>query len=214
MSTPLDAGRKALGDLKERANKWQNMIDKVIKTEAGVSKSIDGLPSSTPSDLLGADGDPVSQQVPQVSKSVFKMLDERIKKSEVMTMNKTVFRVLEKSETFINLKDPANTDTKKSYKTVGKPDDNLPGDYEPKKIEAEGSGGEMKKDEEPASASPTAPAKPPNQTPSTALKPHGVPGDKVGDAPSIPKPPAAPGHKGTTMKSESGVFAKLKKSKQ
>jgi hypothetical protein len=63
-----------------------------------------------------------------------------------------------------------------------------------KVIEAEGSG-DLSKEALSAAAPPKAP-KPPS------LKPAGVPGAKIGQAPKAPKPPSAPGSTGGTMKSE------------
>lgn len=128
----------------------------------------------------------------------------------VRKMEKTVFQVLSKAETFISNTDPA--DPEKRDVTKGKPGPTLPHDRKEKSVSAPGSGGKMEKaDADPAK--PTAPVKPPAPKLGAPAKPAGVPAAKVGAAPSIPKPPKAPGAAGMTAKSEPGVFAKLKMKK-
>ncbi len=201
-------GATTLVEFQKRVAAWDARLQELIKAEADsqIQKGLYGMPSETTSNHLGADGNPVRQQTPP--RSVFQLLDKKIAKSEVRT---SVFQILKKAETFINLKDPSNPDPEKSTTTLGKPANNLPGDRKPKKIEAEGAGGDMKKDE----MNPTAGAvKPPKPSIGAAPKVAGIPSDKAGDAPTIPTPPAAPGMSGKTIKSEAGIFGKLKKSKK
>jgi hypothetical protein len=85
-------------------------------------------------------------------------------------------KTLNKSEDFIDVKN-AN-DPKKRIKTFKSPKTVLPGDKPEKEISAEGSGGNIKKDELTMSKAGAGPA-------GVSAKPTGVPG--------APKPPQAPG---------------------
>ena len=116
-----------------------------------------------------------------------------------------------KAETFISNDHPA--DPEKRDVTKGKPGPTLPGERKEKVVPQPGSGGEMKKADGDPTAKPAMPAKPPVAKTGAMPKPAGIPGAKVGAAPSIPKPPKAPGSAGMTAKSEVGVFAKLKMKK-
>lgn len=180
-NNPRNAAQKILAAALERL---RPQIEHMQKAEE-VGKSLFGLPSHTPSNTAVADGKPTHQQAP--SKSVFKYLAKRQKE-------------IQKAETFIDNLHPS--DPEKRNVEMGKPDNNLPGDYKPKKVEAEGSGGEIIKK---ADADPSS--KPPKQD---ALKPAGIPGAKAGaDVPKPPKTPMAPGAKGMKKSQKCGVFAKL-----
>lgn len=188
--TPEEAAKAVLDAARK---KLEGELNKLQKAEE-VGKSLFGLPTQTPSHKAVADGDAVHRP----SKGVFDALKKR--RAEV-----------QKAETFINTKSPS-TPGGARYVEIGKPEGNLPGDKPTKEVSADGSGGEMKK------AAPDAgkPPEPPKADAMTAPKPAGVPGagKPATQAPGVPKPPAAPGAKGTTMKNETcakGVFARLKK---
>lgn len=188
--TPREAAQRILDAARQ---KMESEVARLIKTEE-LGKSLFGLASSTPSARSMADGQQVHQQAP--SKSVFKLLQTK----------QATAPVVAKAETFIDLKSPS-TPGGDRYKEIGKPAGNLPGDRKEKEVSASGSGGEMKKAGADMGKPPEA-AKPPV---AAAPKPAGVPGAKAGQAPTVPTPPAAPGMKGNTMKSEKGVFARLSK---
>ena len=215
--TPREAAQRVLDAARQ---KMESEMARLMKAEE-VGKSLFGLPTVTPSQRAMADGQQVHQQVP--SKSVFRLLAQRV----------------QKAETFINLEHPSEPGSdggKKGrqasgrYTEQGKPAGNLPGDRVEKRVReglevsadnppksktGEKTGGAtMEKAGEDPGKQPTMQTMtvPKPQT-GAALKPAGVPGEKAGQAPSVPKPPAAPGMKGQTMKTEKGVFARLSKKK-
>lgn len=212
--TPREAAVRILDAAKQ---KMQSEMDRLLKAEE-LGKSLFGMPSQTPSTKSLADGQPVHQQVP--SKSVFRLLSQRV----------------QKAETFINLKSPAvpaggnAKDGGPRYTEVGKPAGNLPQDRKETSVSSDGSGGEISADNPPKSKEATPseanlgkaaadmsmgkPPAAPKMPQAPTGQPPGVPGAKAGQAPQPPKAPGAPGMKGNTMKTETmakGVFAKLKK---
>jgi hypothetical protein len=198
-----EAGLAIIAAAQAKIEKFAEELNRLQKMEETVAlgKSIGGLPSSTPSSKAVADGDMTAQHAP--TRTVFKIL--ALKKAEKA----------QKAETFLDNDNLSDHD--KRFVEKGKPKGNLPpqlegnwagkNDSKPEaEKEAPGSGG-LKKDEAVPSAKPAQPPKPPT---AGAVKPAGVPAAKAGTAPSVPKPPSAPGSTGSTMKSEVGIFKKLK----
>jgi len=191
---PLEAGRAVLDAVKRKLDNVVADLARLQKAET-VGKSLNGLPSSTPSNAAVADGNP--------DKSKPKM-------------TKTVFRILSKGETFIDLKHSA--DPKKRDKDIGF-EGKVPSDRAEKSVSASGSGSEISKTKAPKSkaaektndaaalgkAGPDMGAKPPTAT-KPATPPMAAPkGAAAGTTPAAPKAP------GATMKKEVGVFARLAK---
>lgn len=195
----VEAGQAIVKAAQAKIEKYAEELTRLQKMEADgdarMVKSIHGLPSSTPSDMAIADGNSTKQHAP--TRTVFKIL------------------AMKKAETFLDNENLA--DHKDRYVEKGKPKGNLPpqlennwagkNDSKPEaEVKAEGSGG-LKKEEVAPGAKPAQPPKAPT---GDAVKPAGIPGAKVGAAPKVPKPPSAPGSTGSTMKSEVGIFKKLK----
>ena len=200
--SPQEAGMAILQATQAKIQKFAQELNRLKRAEVDgrtkLAKNEVSLPNSaTPSEAAIKDGNPVKQHAP--TRTVFKLLEERMKKAE----------------TFISNDKSAEHDTRLVNK--GKPKDNLPpslagnwsgkNDEKPEaEVKAPGSGG-LKKDEIQPGAKPPAPPKGPT---GDAIKPAGIPAAKTGSAPTVPKPPSAAGSVGSTMKSEVGIFKKLK----
>lgn len=207
--SPLEAGRAVVQAVKQKLDALVADLARLQKAEA-MGKSLHGLASGTPSATQVADGNP--------SKSV--------------KLTKTVFQIMKKGETFIDLKHSA--DPKKRDKDVGF-EGKVPSDRKEKEVSADGSGGDIKK----AVVDPSAPpkpiasavagmktavadmkakvtkagpdmgAKPPTGTAQPPKAPSAAPkGAAAGQPPAAPK---APGASAMTVKKEVGVFAHLQK---
>lgn len=212
--TPREAAALVLAVARKRLEAGIASLQKAEE----LGKTVHGLPTMTPSAKAVSDGDGTAQ--PKHGRTVFKMLAARkaaVQKGEASQCKcgeKSCAaccgdKAVKKSEVMISTENGA--DTIKRYVEKGK-QGVVPGDKKSKEVSAEGSGGSLEKADDNL-ASPT-PAKPPKPEKGAALKPAGVPGAAAGKAPSIPKPPAAPGAKGMTMKNEKcGVFARLEKKK-
>lgn len=181
--TPLEAGKAVVEAVKRRLEALTADLARLQKAE-NIGKSLHGLASGTPSNAQVADGDAA-------------------KTKPVLT--KSVFQILGKGETFIDLKHSA--DPKKRDKDIGF-EGVMPSDRKEKEISASACGGEVsaepkkvKKAGADMGAKPPTSQKPP-QSPSPAPQ-----GAAAGEA---PKPPKAPGAQ-MTVKKEVGVFARLAK---
>jgi hypothetical protein len=174
--SPLEAGKAVVDAIRKKLDTLTADLTRLKKAEE-MGKSLHGLASGTPSNAQVADGD--AAKTPKLSK--------------------TVFQLMKKGETFIDVKNSA--DPKKRFKDVGFAGV-VPGDKPEKKVSAEGSGGEIvKKAGEDMSAAKPASQKPPMPA---MPAPKGAAG---GQAPKAPKAPGAQ----MTVKKEVGVFAKLTK---
>lgn len=200
--------------IREQIAAYEAELVKMRKAET--CKSLHGIPSSTPStkesildkakpapevvsraknitaDALKVAG--FQSEQPNPSKPRFTAADLKEAKAKIN---------VQKTEVFIDKKNAS--DSERRYKVVGQPESAKgPLDKKPLKVKSEGSGGELKKEDMPASKSPVAPttSKPKLSPKAPALKPAGVPGMKSGSAPKAPAPPGAPGQSGSVQKEE------------
>lgn len=192
-------------------------LDRLKKAES-VAKGMFGLPSVAPSGKQIADGEATKSHAP--TKTVFSMLAKKLGKSETLV----------KANTYTDMQH--ESDREKRDVTIGKPENNLPGDRPINKIKAkQGSEPEAVKKEEgmpkapkAAGAKATPKVALPKAAPETMKTPKApkAPGAGAMTKNDVPPPPSAdpmagatggirPGGRGAMMMSEKGVFAKLKK---
>ena len=178
--SPLEAGRLIIDAVKRKLDAVVAEVERLKKAEAegkaALAKSLHGLAPTTPSNAQVSDGN----------------ADKRLTKS--------VFQILKKGETFIDLKHSA--DPEKRDKDIGF-EGKVPSDRKEKEVSTDG-GGDIKK------AGPDMGAKPP----ATTQPPKPAAAAPQGAAAGVPpKAPKAPGASAMTVKKEVGVFAHLAKTK-
>lgn len=176
--SPVEAAKAVAAGIRAQIEAHREELVKMRKLEVQtLKKSVHGIPSSTPS---------AASIAPPPSKSVFDILHSNAPG-------------VQKTEDFISVSN--DNDPEKRIVTVGGKGTVLPKDKKSKRVDAPGSGGEIQKDVmSDSSPAPSGSSHKPAVAPT--LKPTGIPGAKVGAAPSAPKPPVAPGAAPTMHKDE------------